>query len=81
MAKYKKFLIQQQTYNGSSYTSVGDNVDTYLKFNVVCQEMPFKYLPETKELPKRDWHDEDGEDVYVPAAEEKMSKVTEGMYV
>lgn len=72
MAKYKKFFIQQQTYNGITYTSVGDNVDTFSKFNVVCQEMPFKYLPETKDLPKRDWHDEDGEDVYVPADGQKF---------
>lgn len=44
----------------------GPVIDTYESFGVVCQEFPFKYLPETKELPKRDWYDEDGEDVYVP---------------
>jgi len=66
MASYKKFLIQQQTFNGTTYANIGDVVDTYTKFGVVCQEMPFKYLPETKDLPKRDWYDEDGEDVYIP---------------
>ena len=63
---YKKFLIQQQTYNGSTYTNVGSVVDTYTAYKVVCQECPFKTLPETKELAKRDWYDEDGEDVYIP---------------
>ena len=63
---YKKLLIQQQTYNGSTYTNVGQVVDTQTTFHVVCQEFPFKYLPETKELSKRDWYDEHGEDVYIP---------------
>lgn len=67
MASYKKFLIQQQTYDGSNYTNVGSVVDTYAAYKVVCQEFPFKTLPETKELAKRDWYDENGEDVFVPA--------------
>ena len=64
--KYKKLLIQQQAYNGNGYTNVGSVIDTQARFNVVCQEFPFKYLPETKDLAKRDWYDEHGEDVYVP---------------
>ena len=63
---YKKLLILQQTFNGNAYTNVGVTIDTQEQFGVVCQEFPFKYLPESKELPKRDWYDEDGEDVYVP---------------
>lgn len=63
---YKKLLIQQQTFNGTTYTDVGVTIDTQARFKVVCQEFPFKYLPEAKELPKREWYDEDGEDVYVP---------------
>ena len=66
MAVYKKFLIQQQTYNGSTYENVGSVVDTQTSYRIVCQECPFKILPETKELPKRNWHDENGEDVYIP---------------
>lgn len=66
MSTYKKFLIQQQTYNGTTYTNVGDVIDTHATFGVVCQSLPFKYLPEPKELAKRDWHDEHGDDVYVP---------------
>ena len=66
MATYKKFLIKQQTYNGVSYTDVGDVVDTQSTFGVVCQECPFKILPESKELPTGQWYDEDGEDVFIP---------------
>ncbi len=66
MPSYKRFLIQQQTYNGSQYTNVGTTVDTQAKFRIVCQDFPFRKLPEIKELPKRDWHDEDGEDIYIP---------------
>lgn len=66
MSNYKKFLIQQQSYDGSQYTNVGGVVDTQVKFRVVCQNFPFKKLPEIKELPKRDWYDENGEDIYIP---------------
>ena len=45
----------------------GPVIDTFESFGVVCQKFPFKHLPETKDLPKRDWHDEDGEDVHMPA--------------
>ena len=67
MADYKKFLIQQQTYDGSTYTNVGSVIDTQEEYFVVCSECPFKILPTTKELAKRDWPDEDGEDVFMPA--------------
>ena len=63
--EYKKLLIQQQTLSGTTYTAVSSVVDTQAVYHVVCQEFPFKYLPETKDLPKRDWYDEDGEDVYI----------------
>ena len=62
-----RLLIQQQTFDGTTYTNVGNVVDTIDNYGVACQEFPFKVLPETKELPKRDWYDEDGEDVYVPS--------------
>lgn len=64
---YKKLLIQQQSVSGSTYTNVGTVVDTQTAFNVVCQEFPFKYLPEIKDLASEDWTDEDGEDVFMPA--------------
>ena len=64
---YKKLYIQQQTYNGSTYTDAGSLVDTQASFNVVCKEFPFKVLPETKDPASRDWHDEDGEDTFIPS--------------
>lgn len=57
--------MKQQRVSGSSYIDVGGIIDTKEAFNVVCQEFPFKVRPETKEQASRDWHDEDGEDVYV----------------
>ena len=52
---------------GSTETDVKDTVDTQASYNVVCQEFPFKFMPETKELPSRKWYDKDGEDVYIPS--------------
>jgi len=67
MSDYKKFIIQQYTTNGSSETNVGNAVDTQATYGIVCKECPFKVLPEPKELPKRDWYDEHGDDVYLPS--------------
>lgn len=70
MADYKRFYIQQQTFDGTTYTDVaGAEANTY---GVVCQEFPFKYFPEVKELPKRDWVDDDGDDVYYPTDGTKL---------
>lgn len=66
LMEYKKLLIRQQSYNGISYINVGSIIDTQAVYHVVCQEFPFKYLPESKDLAKRDWSDEHGEDVYIP---------------
>lgn len=59
MTKRPKYrlLIRQQG---------GEVIDTYESFNVACQEFPFRHLPETKDLPKRDWYDEHGEDSFIP---------------
>ena len=67
MAQYKKFFIQQQTFDGSSYTDVGDVVDANALWNIACQEIPFKHLPDVKDYPKRDWNDESGVDVFIPS--------------
>ena len=61
----KKILIQKQTYDGTDYENVGEIVDVYETYHILCQELPFKHLPKSKELPSRDWHDEDGEDVFM----------------
>lgn len=72
MGNYKKFKIQQQSYDGSSYTNVGTAVDTYEEFGVVCQEFPFTYMSKAKDVPSRDFHDEDGLDVFIPSGGLKM---------
>ena len=64
---YKRLLIQQYKKDGSTESDVGDTVDTQASYKVVCQEFPFKFMPETKELPSRKWYDKDGEDVYIPS--------------
>lgn len=65
MAIYKTY-IQQTSFDGTSYTK-GAVVDLLATYNIICQEMPFMVNPLAKDLPKRDWPDEDGQDVYVPA--------------
>lgn len=57
--------VQQLDYDGRNYTK-GSVVDLLDKFNIVCQDFPFKKFPEAKELPTRDWAGTDGADVYVP---------------
>ena len=64
MEKVKTY-IQQLSFNGLSYTK-GNVVDLLTAFGIICQEIPFKYKPEAKELPKRDWAGEHGTDVYTP---------------
>lgn len=63
---YKKLLIQQYHMNGLAVVNHAAAIDTQATYNVVCQECPFKMLPESNELPKREWFDQDGEDVYIP---------------
>ena len=41
-------------------------VDSYSSWGIVCLNVPFKVGGSTKELAKRDWFDEDGEDVFFP---------------
>lgn len=41
-------------------------VDTLSNWGIVCKEFPFKLYGEAKELPTRDWKDEDGDDEYIP---------------
>ena len=65
MAIYKTY-IQQISFDGQSYVK-GTVIDILEKFNMVCQEFPFKKNPKPKDLPTRDWAGSDGLDVYVPA--------------
>lgn len=42
-------------------------VDTLDNWGIVCKDFPFKLYGEAKELPSRDWKDEDGDDEYIPS--------------
>lgn len=46
----------------------GNVIDTNTQWNIVCKEFPFKLYGESKELSKRDWYDEDGEDTFFPTS-------------
>lgn len=64
MAIYKTY-VQQLWFDGETYTK-GNVVDLFARFNVVCQDFPYKRNPKSKDLPARDWAGEDGLDVYIP---------------
>lgn len=44
----------------------GDVVNSFNEWGIVCRKVPFKAGGKTKEPAKRDWHDEHGEDSYIP---------------
>lgn len=46
----------------------GSVVNSYVRWGIVCCKAPFKVGGKTKALAKRDWHDEDGEDTYIPSS-------------
>lgn len=46
--------------------SGGTVIDSNTQWNIVCKEFPFILYGEAKELSKRDWYDEDGEDTFFP---------------
>jgi len=45
----------------------GNVKNTYTEWGIACISVPFKVGGETKDLPKRDWYDEHGEDTYIPS--------------
>lgn len=44
----------------------GNVLDSYTQWGIVCCKVPFVAGGETKEVASRDWHDEHGEDAYIP---------------
>lgn len=65
MEPYKLYMMQT-SYDGLDYT-LGDAVDTHARWNIVCAESPFKRYGEPQNIASRDWIDEHGSDVYIPA--------------
>lgn len=53
-------ILFQKTVEGAKVK------DLLTEWKMVCTDFPFELYPETKELPKRDWMDEDGEDTFIP---------------
>ena len=45
----------------------GSVVNSFTQWGIVCCKVPFKAGGKTKEPAKRDWHDEHGEDAYLPS--------------
>ena len=41
-------------------------VNSFTRWGIVCSQVPFKVGCKTKELATRVWHDEHGDDVYIP---------------
>ena len=42
--------------------------NTYTEWGIACCKVPFKAGGKTKELAKRTWYDEHGEDTYIPSS-------------
>lgn len=45
----------------------GNVVNSFTEWGIVCCKVPFKVGGKAKEVAKRDWHDEHGEDSYIPS--------------
>lgn len=41
--------------------------DIFATYGMVLKTMPYKPFPDLKDLPKRDWVEQQGDDVYIPA--------------
>lgn len=44
----------------------GSIIDSDAQWGIVCCKVPFKVGGKTKDLPKRNWYDEQGDDAYIP---------------
>lgn len=42
-------------------------INTFTRWGIACIKVPFKAGGKTKDLAKRDWHDEQGDDTYIPS--------------
>lgn len=45
----------------------GNVVNSYDEWGIVCCKIPFEIGGKAKDLPKTEWFDENGEDVYIPS--------------
>lgn len=56
--KYKPFLLQKLTKKAPVLNSK--------EWGIWIKNIPFKIFPELKDIPSRDWLDENGDDEYIP---------------
>ena len=45
----------------------GAVVNTFTQWGIACMKVPFDIGAKTKDLPKRNWYDEHGDDTYIPS--------------
>lgn len=50
----------------------GVEYDTIKNFDIFLKSAPFNYCTEVKDVPSNDWHDEDGEEEYIPTNNLKL---------
>ena len=59
--QYEKVYIQKVKKGAVIKETIAD-------FDIYCADMPFRLFAEAKDLSKRDWFDEHGDDEYIPEA-------------
>lgn len=66
---YEKVYIQKTKRGAEVKETIAD-------FDIYCAEMPFKMFVEAKDVSKRDWFDEHGDDEYIPNTGLKLKSYT-----
>ena len=59
MKNYKELLMKK-------YTTGASVIDSQTQWGIVCKKFPFEPISEAKDLPSKSWHDEDGDDEFIP---------------
>nr|DAR09477.1 MAG TPA: hypothetical protein [Caudoviricetes sp.] len=67
--QYDKVYLQKMKASSPVKETVAD-------FDIYCASMPFKLYSDAKDLSKRDWYDEHGEDEYIPEEGLKLKSYT-----
>lgn len=65
MGNWQNFYLQKMgtTAGGAAY----DTYESVAQWGVWCREIPFKIFEKAKEPSSHNWHDEHGDDEYIPA--------------
>lgn len=65
MAKWQNFFLQKM--GTDTHGAAFPTCESVAAWGVFCKSIPFKLFEKVKEPANRSWHDEDGDDEYVPA--------------